>query len=403
MAVLLQINVEVNYGSTGRIAEHIGKLAIKDGWKSYIAYGRIKKESSSELIPIGDKLGHLNHLVQTRMFDRHGLASTRATKKFIAKIEEIKPTLIQLHNIHGYYINIELLFEFLSTAGIPVVLTLHDCWALTGHCTHFEHIGCEKWMTECNACPQSDTYPASWIADRSTANHQLKKTIFKKVKNLTLVTVSEWLQKTVQKSFLSMVPSTVIRNGIDISIFKPRNTDILKEKFQLKDKFIILGVASVWSTNKGLQDFVQLSSLLSDDDKIVLIGLNKKQIASLPANIIGIERTDNIEGLAEWYSVADIYVNTSVEESFGLTTAEAMACGTPVIVYNSTANPEMVTDEVGHVNAKNNIQELNHNILDVKRKGKKSFTEACRHRAITKYDKNNSFIEYIKLYQKLIS
>lgn len=190
---LLQINSIVNSGSTGRIAEEIGQTAIKAGWDSYIAYARKYGSSNSKLIKIGNNIDIKMHGLKTRMFDKHGLASKNATRNFITEIEKIKPDIIHLHNIHGYYINIEILFKYLKYSNIPIVWTLHDCWPITGHCTHFAFIGCEKWKSQCNNCPQKNSYPSSWLFDRSEKNFNLKKELFTSLPNLTLVPVSKWL------------------------------------------------------------------------------------------------------------------------------------------------------------------------------------------------------------------
>ncbi len=402
MNTLLQINVEVNFGSTGRIAEDIGQLAIHDGWTSYIAYGRKKRNSASRLIPIGNRWNHFIHLLQTRFLDQHGLASKRATRAFISRIKDIQPSIIHLHNIHGYYINYELLFEYLSTSNIPIVWTLHDCWAITGHCTHFTEVGCTKWQTSCHQCPQLDVYPSSLGRDRSKKNQFQKKAAFNRLKNLMLVPVSEWLSGIYKKSFLSHHNCRTIPNGVDTTVFQPTSYTNLLEKYQLKGTFIILGVASVWSEKKGLQDFISLSKLLQSDEIVVLIGLTKKQLGQLPHNIIGIERTENIKELAQWYSLADVYVNTSLEESFGLTNAEALACGTPIIVYDATASPEMVVPEVGFINEKKNIELLYRNIDQIKQDGKQYYSNACRNRALDRYDKNKIYAEYLELYSELL-
>ncbi len=400
MNILLQINVEANFGSTGRIAEAIGNLATASGWQSYIAYGRKKRESSSQLIAVGNKWDHLRHLLQTRLFDRHGLGSKGATRRFIRQIELLDPTIIHLHNIHGYYLNLELLFQYLTKSGIPVVWTFHDCWPITGHCSHFEHVGCNKWQNECYSCPQLNTYPASWGKDRSRKNHQLKKRLFSNMDNLTLVPVSNWLGTILKKSFFSKFEQRPISNGVDTEIFTPRTKNKIRAKYGLENTFMLLGVASVWSSTKGLSDFLKLSEMLVNNEQIVLIGLSKKQLKSLPKSIIGIERTDSIEQLAQWYATTDIYINPSVEESFGLTTAEAMACGTPVIVYDTTACPEMVSPGVGYVAKKNNIQDLYEQICRVKKIGKQSFSAACRKRALEHYDKNRNFQKYLELYKE---
>ncbi|WP_299435377.1 glycosyltransferase [uncultured Maribacter sp.] len=402
MPILLQINTEINYASTGRIAEEIGFLAQKEGWESYVAFGRKKRSSSSKTIYIGNLFETYLHVFKTRFFDTHGTGSKRATKKLINKIEEIKPNIIHLHNLHGYYLNIKYLFNYLEKKQLPVIWTLHDCWSMTGHCTHFEHIQCNKWKTECHTCPQKNVYPESLFIDNSKKNQKLKKEYFTSLKNLTIVPVSNWLDTIVKQSFLKNKNTKVILNGVDLEIFKPVLKNNIREKNNLTGKFIILGVASVWSKNKGLNDFLELNKSLSENEKIVLIGLNKKQIKKLPTNILGIARTESKQELAEWYTEADTYVNTSVEESFGLTTAEAMSCGTPSIVYNATACPEMIVPEVGFVIPKNNIEQLLKAIKKIKKNSSKSYYEGCTQRALKLYNKNDRYQEYINLYNQVI-
>ena len=216
---LLLINSVANIGSTGRIAEQIGQAAMKAGWESYIAYGREAGQSQSHLIKIGSQLDVMWHGVVTRLFDRHGLASKRATKKFVSQIEEIQPDIIHLHNIHGYYLNYEILFEYLSKADIPVVWTFHDCWAMTGHCSHFVKIGCFRWKNKCNDCPLLQDYPKSFF-DGSERNYSRKRNSFD-IEKLNIVSVSKWLNSVVEESYLSKIDKYIIYNGVDIDLFKP--------------------------------------------------------------------------------------------------------------------------------------------------------------------------------------
>jgi putative colanic acid biosynthesis glycosyltransferase len=263
MKKLLQINSVINSGSTGRIAEEIGQLAMKNGWKSYIAHGRNNRPSQSETIKIGNDWDIKWHGLQTRLFDRHGLASMKATKKLVEKIKEVQPEIIHLHNLHGYYLNIEILFHYLATANIPIVWTLHDCWPMTGHCAYFSFIGCDKWKTQCEHCPQKKGYPASYLMDRSYQNYRLKKELFTSVRKMTLVPVSNWLATIIKDSFLKGYPIKTIYNGVDTTVFSPRESDEIREKNKIKDKFVLLGVANVWDQRKGLNDFIRLSRLIA--------------------------------------------------------------------------------------------------------------------------------------------
>ncbi len=402
MKKLLQINSVVNSGSTGHIAEEIGIEAMKNGWKSYIAYGRNVRPSQSKTIKIGNDWDIKWHGLQTRLFDRHGLASKKATKYLVQKIKQIKPDIIHLHNLHGYYLNIEILFHYLATSEIPLVWTLHDCWPMTGHCAYFSFIGCEKWKTQCEYCPQKRRYPACYIVDRSYKNYQLKRRLFASVRKMTLVPVSEWLADIVKDSFLKDYPKKVICNGVDTTVFWPQISGELRVKYKIRDKFVLLGVANVWDQRKGLNDFIRLSQLLKDNEVIILVGVKEKTIKTLPPKIIGIRRTENIKELAELYSLADIVCNFSVEETFGLTTIEGFACGTPGIVYNCTASPELITPETGFVVEKGDLIGIRTAIDTVKSKGKAFYSEACRERAVKMFNKNDRYAEYIQLYEQLL-
>ena len=401
-ASLLQINTIVNSGSHGRIAEELGLMVMENGWASYIAYGRKTRPSQSELIKIGNNRDIYLHGLQTRLFDRHGLGSKGATQKLIRQIQDINPSIIHLQNIHGYYLNIEVLFHYLAHINTPVVWTFHDCWPFTGHCTHFDFVGCMKWKTECFNCPQKAEYPSSLLFDRSRKNYTLKRKLFTSVRNLHIVTVSNWLKEVVQKSFFSDFPIALINNGIDTNDFAPIENPTLRVKYNLGNKFVILGVASVWSIRKGLNLFLELNEMLDNNFSIVLVGLNANQIRNLPDSITAIPHTESLQELAGLYSLADIYLNPSVEETFGLTTVEAMACGTPAIVFNCTASPEVITTQTGFVVEKGNLQSVIDCIKKVKQEGKSKFSAHCIERVKNFYNKTDSYRHYFELYESLL-
>lgn len=401
MPVLFQISSEVNSGSVGRIAEQIGENAMQHGWESYIAYARGSQPSKSKVIRIGNSFDIIRHGVLTRLTDRHGFGSKAATKNLIQQIKSINPDIIQLQHLHGYFINIKLLFEFLRDFRKPVVWTFHDCWSFTGHCAHYEFIGCDKWETQCYKCPQTNEYPKS-LFDNSAKNYKDKKEIFNSITNLTIVPVSNWLGKEVEKSFLKQNAIRVIQNGIDLEKFKKRDSDHLRKKYNLDNKFVILGVASPWIQRKGLDYFIQLSKKIDDTQQIILIGLDNSQISELPSNIIGVVRTENVTELAEFYSLADVFVNPTLEEALGLTNLEAQSCGTPVITFASGGSPETVDSLTGIVVEKGNLDELYFAIQKIKKKGKIFYESNCRARAEIYFDKNNCFKKYIELYKGLL-
>lgn len=403
MPKLLQICVEGNTGSTGRLAEAIGNHVLSRGWESYIAFGRYPRPSSSVLIRIGNSLSIILHGLITRVFDKHCLGSKYATIKLVKQIKRIKPDIIHLHHIHGYYINMKVLFDFLSQYNMPVVWTFHDCWSMTGHCTHFTAIGCERWKTQCFECPQTKEYPASLVFDNSKSNFTLKKSLFNSVRQMTVVSVSNWLNNVVGESFMKNVSRKVIYNGIDINKFHPQcDSELTRTNFRIGSKFMILGVASPWSEKKGLGDFIKLSHLIDNDTAIVLVGLNKEEISRLPKNIIGIEKTESQEALKNLYASANLFINFSFEETFGLTTAEALACGTPSLVYNTTACPEIVDDKTGFVIDFKDFNRIIEIIKIVKVLGKDHFIGPCRDRAIKLFNLDSCLKSYHSLYQNHI-
>ena len=403
MKKLLQINSVVNSGSTGRIAEEIGQTAIAAGWESYIAYGRHARTSQSELIKIGSDWDIRMHGLQTRLFDRHGLASTAATREFVEQIKKIKPDIIHLHNIHGYYINIEILFRYLKDANIPVVWTFHDCWPMTGHCAYFTFVECDKWKTQCFSCPQKKGYPSSYFLDRSKQNYTQKRKLFTSVNDITIVPVSNWLADIVKQSYLKDYPIRVINNGIDVNVFSPQSGDGIRLKYGLADKFILLGVATAWGRRKGLHDFIELSKILKDDEIIVLVGLKEDQMKILPENIIGITRTESTQELAKFYSSADVFVNPTWEDNFPTTNLEALACGTPVVTYHTGGSPEALTPKTGFVVEQGDLASIRKAIDTVKSKGKAFYSAACRERATKMFNKNDRYAEYLQLYEQMLS
>lgn len=399
---VLQINSVCGLGSTGRIATDIASKLIDNSIESYIAYGRDTSIDNDHTLRIGSKLDYYVHGGLTRLFDTHALlGSRRATNRFIKQIKNMDPDVIHLHNLHGYYINIKVLFEYLKETRKPVVWTLHDCWSFTGHCAYFSYAQCEKWMDECHRCPQKKAYPASAFLDNSQRNYNIKKDLFTSLENMTIVTPSQWLADLVGKSFLSKYPIKVINNGIDIDVFKPIAGENVRGKYKLEDRFIILGVASIWDKRKGLSYFIELSKLVDDNCVIVMVGLDGKQISDLPLNIIGIKRTSDINELAQIYSAADVFVNPSVEETFGLVTAEALACGTPAIVFDSTPGVEIVVSGCGYVAEIGNLYDVKKFIDTVRSNGKDSYSEKCVRRARDNFQKNDRFYEYIKLYNEV--
>lgn len=357
---ILMINSVCGIGSTGRICTDIAQELEKQGHEVKIAYGRksdVPRKYEKYAVRIGTDLDCKLHALQTRLFDTHGFGSKRSTRTFLNWAEKYKPDLLWLHNLHGYYINVEMLFEWIKKHPEMIVKwTLHDCWAFTGHCTHFSMVKCMQWQEHCLNCKQLRQYPACFGISSVRKNFERKRKIFSGVKNMTIIVPSQWLANLLKQSFLKDYPVEVHYNSVDTNIFKPTPSNF-REHYGLQNKTIVLGVASVWEERKGLFDFYKLAKMLDDSYAIVMVGLTKKQIENLPKNIIGIRRTNNLKELAEIYTAADVFVNPSVEETFGMTSVEAQACGTPSIVYENTACAE-VAQQLGNTVVSQDINAL---------------------------------------------
>lgn len=395
---LLSINSS-NFGSTGSIMMGISEMAEKNNYVTHISYPSSKSNSRRKVdkpIKISNRIERNLHLKLSYETGMNGCYSKIGTQRFIRKISEISPDIIHLHNLHNCYINLEMLFTYLKNQKIPVVWTLHDCWAFTGQCPYFTMVDCDKWKYGCHTCPKYNDYPAARV-DKTREMYGLKKKWFTGVDNLTLVTPSNWLKGQVELSFLKEYKTKVIYNGIDLSVFRPRETDFRK-KHSLEGKTILLGVANPWSERKGLSVFKELSNKLGINYKIVLVGLEQKQIKELPYNILGLPKTDSTSRLTEIYSAADYFINPSIEETMGLVTVEAIACGTPAIVSNSTAVPEMLDNKCGLVVEENNSEGFFEIIESIEKKFK--LEDLLEH--AQKFSKEDRFAEYIDLYKEIL-
>lgn len=409
MRKLLQINPVLRINtSTGRIMQEIGELAMLNGWESHIAYSYGRdgyKPCKSHLVPIGTTYDIMCHGIATRLADRHGLASASATRKFVRQIEAISPDIIHIHNIHGYFLNYRILFDYLSKTNIPVVWTVHDCWPYTGHCYHYSYAKCDKWQTGCGSCPQRREFPASWFIDRSRQNYIDKREAFTSVPTgrMVIVPVSEWMKSEMERSFFHGYDMRVIHNGINTETFGLFSGDGIKDKYRIGGTHILLGVASVWSKEKGMDDFIHLAEMLNEDEVIVLVGVGKETGCGLPKNIVGIGRTDNIHQLAELYSAATAFVNLTWQDNYPTVNLEAIACGTPVVTYRTGGSVEAVTEDTGYVVEQGDLCGIIRAVRDIEKKGKEHYQAPCRNYALAHFRKEDRYADYLKLYDELTS
>lgn len=402
MPKLLQINSVVNVGSTGRIAEEIGGFVSERGWESAIAYGRSARQSSSELIRIGSKADLYANVLKARLLDNDGFNARRQTEALVEVIGRMSPDVVHLHNLHGYYINVDVLFSFLRKSGVPVVWTLHDCWPFTGHCAYFDAVGCLKWRDGCGRCPQKSSYPASWFLNGSARNCARKKSLFSGMPRLSFVPVSKYVEGLLKDSFLKGSKSEVIYNGVDTRKFYPsKKPSGVREKYSLGSGRIVLGVANIWDARKGLKDLVELS--YGGEFKVVLVGLTPAQIRGLPENVMGIERTDSVDELRDLYSAADVFANPTYEEAFGMVNIEALACGTPVVTYKTGGSPECVDGATGIVVEKGNVGAMRKAVLDMMSRTGPELSAACVARVKGLFTKEVCCENYLRVYEKLLS
>lgn len=395
---VVQINALPN-GSTGKIANQLCELINRhDDYTAYFFCGNWVKFRSPKVGVFGTKLENLFSALLSQISGVQNIYSFFGTLQLISRLKKIKPDIIHLHNLHLWVINVPMLIRYIKKHDVKVVWTLHDCWSFTGHCPHFDMIGCDKWKTCCFDCPQYREYPKS-LFDNSKKMYNLKKKWFVGVKNMTLVTPSEWLAGLARQSFLKDYPIKIINNGIDLDIFQPTDSDF-RARHACENKYIVLGVAFGWGKQKGLDVFCELAEQLDRNRyQIVLVGTDEDTDRLLPGHVISIRRTQNQKELAEIYTTADVFANPTREENYPTVNMEAIACGTPVVTFNTGGSPEMLDETCGTVIPKDDVDAMRAEIIRICETRPYS-KEACFKKAV-EFDKNDKFKAYIRLYEEL--
>ena len=332
-----QIN-SVPYGSTGSIMPKKHEELLRDGVDSYVFWGRGRAAENERECNFGSKPEFYTDVLMTRLDGRAGFHSKHATKRLLRRLDEIEPDVVHLHNLHGYYVNVEQLFGWLAAHKCKVVWTLHDCWPFTGHCAHYTYAGCDLWKSVqgcLGSCPQLAAYPATLTGRTVPQNYANKKCLFKSLscEKLSFVAPCNWMKEQINASFFRNYEVEVTYNKADTSVFKPTSSSI-RERLGLESKPIVLGVASPWNKRKGLNDFKQLEKMLGDKLSIVMVGLSRRQLAEVGDGIVGLPRTDSKRELAELYSAASVFFNPTHEDNYPTVNLEAEACGTPVVTYD---------------------------------------------------------------------
>ncbi|MBO5312815.1 MAG: glycosyltransferase [Clostridia bacterium] len=392
--IIVQINAVCESGSTGMICQSVSDLLSKKGVENYVLYTMGGKSAHPLFLKYSNKWYTKLQSLKSRVFGNYGFNSKYATRRLIKELERIKPSIVHLHNLHSQNCNLEMLFKYLKKTRIKIFWTFHDCWAFTGYCPHFDMIGCDKWKNGCYECPLRKEY--SWFFDKSKKLYKRKNELLNGL-DLTIISPSEWLGRAVKESFLKDYEVKVINNGIDLEVFKPTESNF-KEKYGLQDKHIVLGVAFGWGPKKGLDCFIELSKRLPESYQIVLVGTDTSVDKQLPDNVISIHKTQNQRELAEIYTAADVFVNCTREENFPTVNIEALACGTPVITFDTGGSSEIVDKSCGSVVPKNDIKELQQKIVEFCKK-KPLLFELCLERS-KNFEDSEKFLSYLQLYRE---
>lgn len=400
---VLQINAVNKIASTGRTMQEMSDFLNENGHSCVAAYSKgMSVNPENEFVIGNNKYDVKLHGLFSRLSGKQGYFSLKATKNLLKYMDEFKPDTVVLRNLHGNYINLPMLLKYLANKDIATVAVLHDCWFYTGKCCHYTVDGCYKWQESCGNCPSLKKYNKSWFFDKTHEMLADKKRLFGAIPRLAVVGVSDWLTREAKKApaFENAKEITRIYNWIDLKIFQPTESSV-REELGLKDEKVILFVASGWSKEKGLQTILDLSEKLQKNEKIVLVG-NIDNSISLPQNVLHIKATNSVEELVKYYSMADVFVQPSLEETFGKVTAEALACGTPAVCFNSTANPELVGNGCGAVAAVGDTEEMMCEIRKILANGKEKYSYACINFAKENFDKNKNLEQYVSLFQNLL-
>ena len=400
---ILQINAVNRFGSTGRTCKELADYINQSNENICYTAFSVGEQQEYEY-QIGSKLDRKLHAFLSRLTCRQGWFSARATRKLIGFMEQIQPDVVHLRNLHSNFVNVPMLLKYLAKKDIATVVTLHDCWFYTGKCCHYTVENCSKWKSGCYDCPQLRKGNASWFFDATDRVWLKKKALFEALPRLAVVGVSEWITEEARQSFLRCAKEVVrIYNWIDLDTFTRKETaEELRNCYAPNGEKIILGVASGWSKNKGLDDFLKLAKLLGETYRICLVGGMPKGI-ELPKNVCHIPTTNSPDALAELYSMADVFVTLSAEETFGKVSAEALACGTPVVCYDSTANKELVGSGCGEVCALGDLQAIADAVKTICKREDPNVAERCRTFAEENFSKEQRILDYLSLYESMLS
>ena len=399
---ILHVNITYNRGSTGVIVEDLHNMSMKEGFDSYVTYSNtsLPEDKIVNGYQIGNVLGKKMHGLLSRIGGKQGYFSHLSTRKLIKHIDKVSPDIVHLHNLHGNFLHVNMLLDYLGKKNISTVVTLHDCWLFTGGCTHYTISKCDKWLDKCGGCPKNSSHTPAYIYDASASILRDRKKYFGKIKNLTVVGVSNWITSEANKTFFSKSNSVTIHNGIDNDFFCPTESD-LKKQLNIEDKFVILGFAKKWLLEENKKAFETVTKGIPNDAVMVLFGCNESEKAQLPPNVIGMDFIRDRDTLRKLYSMGDVFANCTRQESLSLINVEVQSCGTPIVTYRNTGAKETVDNESSFSVEDGNAEEMLSRILEIKQNGKSKYSEQCRKFVREKFNRQENYEKYISLYRSI--
>ncbi len=397
---VVQINAIYGAKSTGTIVREIQSCCEEHGIEGYVAYSIANRPDVE--VPrgyhIGNKLTAKWAALVSRVIGKQAYANRFSTRRFLRWLDKVNPDIVHLHNLHSNYIHLNMLLRYLAKHDIATVITMHDCWYFTGGCVHYAAVGCQRWQKGCGQCPKWKAMP-SWFCDTSASVLSDKKKYLSAIPRLTVVGASQWVAEEMKRSLLGNLNITFIHNGFDLSVFTP-TLSRKRQELNIENKFVVLGPASKWllPTNKATLD--HFLSHMTEDMVLVLFGCNEIT-ESLPKNVVQIGYIKNPKEMAELYSMADVLVNCSREDTLSSLNLECQACGTPVVTYDATGSKETVDGQCGFAIYTGDVDSLWEKVVRVKELGKNSLTNQCREWVCSHFEKQKNYQKYIQLYNHI--
>lgn len=396
---VLQINATYGYSSTGLIVKDIGDTLVATGNEAFFAYQSARGEIENGY-PVGNRLDRKVHALLCRVFGRQGYYSRSATKKLINHIEEIKPDVVHLHNLHSNFVHVNMLLQYLAKNDVPTVITMHDCWFFTGKCFHYADIGCERYKSGCGRCPKKKAPPASMLFDSTASVLRDRDKLLHAIPRLKVVGCSEWVCNEAKKGIMKDLELMPIRNGVDTNVFKPYDKTAVKRELNLEDKFVIMGMANKWLLPSNVEFLNKMKSHLAENDRIVLVGCTEQQMSALQSEekIIAVGFVKGREALAKYYAAANVFVNVTHADTLPTVNMESICCGTPVVTYDSCGSPEIVLEGCGYVVPEGDVDGIVEKIKNVKSNVLRSVEAIGK----ANFDKTVCYRKYVELYKDIV-